>query len=316
MFADLDTRERERLGKSGLLGALLWAVALGTLLLIPSRPVPPMDQEFLPVVLRLTQQPSEPARASPKKEAPETRQTPVAKEPRATRSPSSPAKAKPVATAPDKTSSGLGIPDFDQPLSNSTRGTISGSVASSGISDPQTRPRNIEPVHEFEGAIATISPRQSSEPVVSRSGSVATSASATAETLESLSSISKGASEATTNQSSKATSTRTVSATAVSQDSSSPISFEGTPRRLISPADPSITLPDHLARQIDGDRSVTVMFTVRPDGSVPASLITFSPAALLPSDVRDYLRREFSRWRFERGQDNGQARFVYSISVK
>ncbi|HRR02691.1 MAG TPA: hypothetical protein P5286_07300, partial [Treponemataceae bacterium] len=82
------------------------------------------------------------------------------------------------------------------------------------------------------------------------------------------------------------------------------------------PAKPGIILPPHLARLIDSDRSVTVLFVVRADGSVPASLVRFSPSALLPPEVQNYLKNEFSTWRFERGSDDGQARFLYSITVQ
>jgi hypothetical protein len=95
-----------------------------------------------------------------------------------------------------------------------------------------------------------------------------------------------------------------------------PITFEGTARRLLYPAKPGIILPPHLARLIDSDRSVTVLFVVRADGSVPASLVRFSPSALLPPEVQNYLKNEFSTWRFERGSDDGQARFLYSITVQ
>ncbi len=92
---------------------------------------------------------------------------------------------------------------------------------------------------------------------------------------------------------------------------SGPVVFDGRPRRLVYPADPAIALPPHLARLIDSDRTVTVAFTVRADGSVPATLVSFTPTAALPAEVREYLRAEFARWRFE--QDR---RFLYSIKMK
>jgi len=92
--------------------------------------------------------------------------------------------------------------------------------------------------------------------------------------------------------------------------------FDGRPRRLVYPADPAIALPPHLARLIDSDRTVTVAFTVRADGSVPATLVTFTPTAALPAEVREYLRAEFARWRFDQDREDGHARFLYSIKMK
>jgi hypothetical protein len=37
---------------------------------------------------------------------------------------------------------------------------------------------------------------------------------------------------------------------------------------------------------------------------------------VLPAEIRDWLRREFSRWRFEKGSSDGHAQFEYSIRVK
>ena len=94
------------------------------------------------------------------------------------------------------------------------------------------------------------------------------------------------------------------------------LTFDGATRRIIYPAKPEIHLPESLAALIDSDRTVSIQFTVRADGLVPSGLVVFTPSAILPVAIRDYLRGEFSRWRFETGPTDGQAQFQYSIRVK
>jgi antitoxin component of MazEF toxin-antitoxin module len=114
----------------------------------------------------------------------------------------------------------------------------------------------------------------------------------------------------------------TGTAAASGSQGSSPVSsvsslaFEGSPRRLLYPASPAITLPESLARTVDSNRSVTVTFTVLADGSVPSALVRFTPQAALSPEIRDFLTKEFSRWRFEKSAQDGQARFLYSIRMQ
>ncbi len=92
--------------------------------------------------------------------------------------------------------------------------------------------------------------------------------------------------------------------------------FEGRPRGRLYPSTVSIVLPENLSRLVDSNRTVTVRLTVLADGTVPAGFVTFTPQAALPAEIRDYLAREFSRWRFEKSDQDGQARFSYSIRVQ
>jgi hypothetical protein len=101
-----------------------------------------------------------------------------------------------------------------------------------------------------------------------------------------------------------------------SGSSISGLTFDGTQRKLVYPSNPTIILPDNLRKLIDSNRTVTVSFSVKSDGSVPGGLITFTPTAILPAEIRDYLRKEFSSWRFEKGGEDGQAKFLYSIKVE
>jgi hypothetical protein len=101
-----------------------------------------------------------------------------------------------------------------------------------------------------------------------------------------------------------------------SVSSVSGFAFEGRPRGRLYPATVSIVLPENLSRLVDSNRSVTVGLIVLADGTVPAGLVAFSPQAALPAEIRDYLTREFSRWRFEKSDQDGQARFSYSIRVQ
>lgn len=240
-----------------------------------------------------------------------------------------------------RTSSGLGIPDFGPPAASSKQ--TGGNADYLDFSSPAetVKPRasaqQKSPVAEFEGSAASM--QRSSSSGESRNG-VSTSgtgksgqSAASTETSRSLEAIAGSARSGsggsgtaggqggtgTGNGTGSGVGSGTGSGTGTGNGSSSSVggfAFDGKPRKLLYPAKPSVALPENLARLVDSDRSVTVQFTVRADGTVPAGLVTFMPSAILPAEIRDWLRNEFSRWRFEQSAQDGQARFLYSIKVQ
>ncbi len=263
------------------------------------------------------------------------------------------AAAKPAAAkaATDRSaaapSNGLGIPDF-APVDRGSPADRAGASRESATlefsSEPVGKPRPARTaVSEFEGSVAVASGQRGGERVTANSPTSASAAGkgatgASAETARSLSSISDAAGTGSGDSSAvrdgatasggsgdsgdAAAGSSRASATQATQSRSGgssvgAISFtEGAQRRLVSPASPSLALPDRLARLIDSNRAVFVTLTVRADGSVPRSTVVFSPSALLPPEVRDYIAGEVSSWRFDRGSGDGQARFSYSIKVQ
>lgn len=241
-------------------------------------------------------------------------------------------------SASAKSSGGLGIPNFSAPVSSgsvrSTSGTSSGnSLDFSGSGDQRSAtdpraPKGANAVTELEGSAASVAPPSSGGGNVVRGQSSAVSgSSASGETQATLGEIAGnaksggsgrpgGQSSTTSNSGSTSGGSGTIRGQSSGGSSIAGLAFDGAQRKLLYPAKPAIVLPDNLAKLVDSSRSVTVSFTVRTDGSVPAGDIFFSPSAILPAEIRDYLRKEFSTWRFEKSAEDGQARFLYSIRVE
>lgn len=88
---------------------------------------------------------------------------------------------------------------------------------------------------------------------------------------------------------------------------------EGSPRILIEPKEPKITLSDEAAKLIDSSRKVKIVFTIYAAGNVPSTGIRFEPEAALPAEVKSEIRAQISKWRFAQASSDGQALFDYSI---
>lgn len=238
--------------------------------------------------------------------------------------------AKPRASETQKSSSsaGLGIPNFSVPVNNSTTAQKDAeyldfsSQTQSSSSEIKSSPRGGTPVSEFEGtaglvqnkdmsASATNTNATKTSTVVSKE--TETALTRIAGTLLDTSDLSQSGI-----QSQKGLAQGNSSGTQGDGTSSaiSGLTFDGSPRKLIQPSSPSIVLPNNISRLIDSDKTVRVQFTVLADGSVPVGLISFTPSAILAPEVRDFLKREFSSWRFEKKADDGQAQFIYSIKIK
>ncbi len=305
--------DRKRLLNSLKLTTAFWMALLVALIVIPlsSPSVPERKYSEIKLTLAAPAAPAAAARASSSTASVRTTQSSRATRP----SPTAPSTSK---NAPESGSvSALGIPNFSAPASQSRSDTAASEYLDFSSAQSTVNPRtSAGQVSEFEGTAGTVAQNSTSAARVT-GGQRTASGTASSSTLSALDTISG---QATTGTTTSTTGTAASgSGTAVTSTTTSnvgPLSFDGTPRRLIEPLEPAITLPPELAKQVDTARLVTVEFTVRPDGTVPGSLIFFTPSASLPRAVQDYLRSEFSRWKFSTGNSNGQARFQYSIKVQ
>jgi hypothetical protein len=285
---------------------------------------------------------SVPAKAAPEKTVP-AKATPAKAAPALSRSAKAASKAAAKASsAPAKTTStgGLGIPNFTAPVTGSAQSDATGEYLDFTSTEQRTRTEPASPakgssVSELEGVAAPLASAStakgasaSTQKSASSSASGAGSGAASGETEKALGEITGAAKQGAATSASSATgstATGTTSATgsktgtatsSTASSSVSALSFEGSSRKLIQPAKPSITLPDDLARLVTSNRTVTVSFAILADGSVPPGRVEFTPSAILPAQVRDWLAKEFSTWRFEKSGEDGQARFAYSIKVE
>lgn len=87
---------------------------------------------------------------------------------------------------------------------------------------------------------------------------------------------------------------------------------DGTPRVLLEPSEPKITLSKEASALIDSTKRLTVSFTVMAGGNVPVTSVKISPD-ILPSLVSMEIREQISRWRFQAASYDGSAKFDYTI---
>jgi len=330
---ELNDLDRQRLHRSALIGAGLWSAVFLAFLLVPLRSSLPAVHEFETVRLTLTAPPaaasvSVAAPAKPADEpAAKPAKAPAAKTARITKAAAA-KKSAAGATAKSTASAGLGIPNFSAPLTSSNRTEGQSETldftSTAQTAKPKTAGTAAAPVAEFEGTAAQIQKPLGGGTAVTgkKTGAQASSGSAdaSADTSRSLSQIAGTARTGTDGTAMPGNTAGTAAGTAAGAagrtSTVSGLDFDGIPRKLLYPAVPSITLPANLARLVDSDRTVTVQFTVRPDGSVPGGLVFFTPSAIIPAEIRDYLKAEFARWRFEESTQDGQVRFLYSIRVE
>lgn len=91
---------------------------------------------------------------------------------------------------------------------------------------------------------------------------------------------------------------------------------DGSNRTLIKPSKPVINISDENAKLISSTSTVTISFSVRPAGNVPASMISISPSKILPSAVQNEIIDQLSEWRFETSDYTSTAQFEFTIVVK
>lgn len=336
---ELTESDKKRLARSGSLAALLWLALILAFAFLPMPVRKKTVREFSSVKLTLN---AEAPKIASQSEAAEQTSSP-GNAPEAS-SPATKAAARKAAKAAAKAakaaggktgvapSAGLGIPNFTSPVTSSNETSRSPEFLdfSSGAQTANPRSASVPSggaSTEFEGSAAALSSGTGSTGPVSASStgrqqSTGSVSEGTAQALTRIAGTAGSVSPLSTGVSGAAGTGQTAGSGASSSadpslaSSLSGITFTGSARRLVYPAEPSIVLPDRLARLVDSDRAVTVQFTVLPDGSVPGTLVNFTPSAVLPAEIRDYLRSEFSRWRFESGSEDGHARFQYSIRVQ
>lgn len=347
---DANGADRRRLAKSGAISAGLWAGLFLLALVVPlDRLVagPERKDDFTTVKLTLSSPvsakvpPSASLAAGGRAASPGAASSAPAGKPSALSATPGRAASRPES----KGAGGLGIPNFGPPSAAAAVRADDGGD-SLEFSSPDSAPSRgapprgtatkaaPSPVQEVSGVAGTIdtvggSRVASSGKASSRSGGGSSSVSSdTALALGSIGGSGNGRSGGAGAGSGGSAGNGTGSSGSGSGGSASTgsgaggtagvsgLSFEGGSRRLISPSDPSVSLPARLARLVDSDRTVTVQLTVLADGTVPSGLVSFTPSAVLPAEIRDYLRKEFSSWRFEKGAADGQASFRYSIRVK
>ncbi|MCR5289439.1 MAG: hypothetical protein K6E51_05560 [Treponema sp.] len=91
---------------------------------------------------------------------------------------------------------------------------------------------------------------------------------------------------------------------------------DGSSRLLLDPAEPQIRISDENAMTIDSTKTVTIVFTVLEDGSVPPSSIQITPSAALQPAVQSEIRAQLKLWRFETATYQSTASFEYTIVKK
>ena len=351
--SDPDRNDRSRFLRSLALSAAFWVLACVLFALLPlvQRSEPKRIFQAVTITLAPSPRVGKAVQAGNEAQAPAARESDArpsatAKGPKTSKSPKT---ANATRSAGASASSGLGIPDFAPESRPLRRTDASGDIlefGSTGNEAGTTQARKASEtatsaVPELEGSAAAVQNPQA-KPVRASSGGRNTSGAqgtASAETSRALGDIagaagkgpvartdssgapsasdaSGGAGQTGSARAGTATTTSSGSQGAGAVSTVSSLAFEGTPRRLLYPASPAITLPESLARTVDSNRSVTVSFTVLADGSVPSALVRFTPQAALSPEIRDYLTKEFSRWRFEKSAQDGQAQFLYSIRIQ
>ena len=87
----------------------------------------------------------------------------------------------------------------------------------------------------------------------------------------------------------------------------------GSSRALLDPSKPVINLSDAASMTIDGSRKVVIQFRVVESGNVPRAEILITPESILSELVRNEIKDQVSKWRFEAADDSATAEFEYKI---
>ena len=87
----------------------------------------------------------------------------------------------------------------------------------------------------------------------------------------------------------------------------------GSSRALLEPSKPVINLSDAASMTIDGSRKVVIKFRVVESGNVPRAEISITPASILSELVRNEIKDQVSKWRFEAADYSATAEFEYKI---
>jgi len=299
------------------------------------RPEPPAAKpDEKPVEPEKTPQ-KVPEKTAAPKSALASKSGPAAQKPAAPKPASSASAAAASRTADTPKSAGLGIPNFSAPVQSSSAASSDAeyldfsSQTASRQQEARRTPDGGNPEAELLGSAGIVRKDEDSGAAAARPertppGQAAAETSSalekiagTAKSPSSSNAASADASAGTAGMpNANAQASGTAASPSIASSSVSGLAFDGVPRKILQPAVPAIALPENLARLVDSDRRVEISFTVLEDGTVPVGTVSFTPSAALPAEIRDYLKREFSHWRFEKHTDSGQAKFVYSIRMQ
>ena len=87
----------------------------------------------------------------------------------------------------------------------------------------------------------------------------------------------------------------------------------GKRRALLEPSKPKINLSEAASMTIDGSRKVVIKFRVVESGNVPRAEILITPESILSELVRNEIKDQVSKWRFEAADYSATAEFEYKI---
>lgn len=91
---------------------------------------------------------------------------------------------------------------------------------------------------------------------------------------------------------------------------------DGSNRILLKPREPKISIDSDSAKNISGEPTVKITFTVLPDGTVPESSVEVSPRSLLTNEIISDIAFQLSTWKFEPGTSKATASFDFTIKKR
>lgn len=164
----------------------------------------------------------------------------------------------------------------------------------------------------FEGTAAQTVAKDESETSSSSSSSTEKKQTASSGTIKALSSI-KSQTYAGGNAANGIEAETNVKTTNSGSGKVEMVMSNGSSRALLEPSKPVINLSDAASMTIDGSRKVVIQFRVVESGNVPRAEILITPESILSELVRNEIKDQVSKWRFEADDDSATAEFEYKI---
>lgn len=164
----------------------------------------------------------------------------------------------------------------------------------------------------FEGTAAQTVAKDEPETSSSSSSSTEKKQTASSGTIKALSSI-KSQTYAGGNAANGIEAETNVKTTNSGSGKVEMVMSNGSSRALLEPSKPVINLSDAASMTIDGSRKVVIQFRVVESGNVPRAEISITPASILSELVRNEIKDQVSKWRFEAADYSATAEFEYKI---
>ena len=164
----------------------------------------------------------------------------------------------------------------------------------------------------FEGTAAQTVAKDEPETSSSSSSSTEKNQTASSGTIKALSSI-KSQTYAGGNAANGIEAETNVKTTNSGSGKVEMVMSNGSSRALLDPSKPVINLSDAASMTIDGSRKVVIKFRVVESGNVPRAEILITPESILSELVRNEIKDQVSKWRFEAADDSATAEFEYKI---